>query len=76
MFNQVFLTKEDGGLEILEFNHRTGKNEFLERVRGRECECPVCRGRISEDLLVSGKRKYYSLRSLHNYWHLKRAIEG
>lgn len=38
------------------------------------CACPACEGRANPDLLKLGKREYVFLRTLHNYYHLKRAI--
>lgn len=38
------------------------------------CPCPACHGEANQDLLKIGKREYVFLRTLHNYYHLKRAI--
>lgn len=41
-----------------------------------DCDCPVCTSGEKNELLKLGKRKYVYLRSLHNYYHLKRAISA
>jgi len=40
------------------------------------CDCPVCRDGPNPELLQHGTRRYVYLRSLHNYWHLARAIRA
>ncbi len=39
------------------------------------CDCPVCREDASRLLHRTGKR-FINLRSLHNYYHLRRALEA
>jgi len=38
------------------------------------CPCPVCEGKVNNDLLKLGTRKHLLLRAIHNYYHLKKMI--
>lgn len=60
-------------------NSRAGRN--VERGGERisqplACDCPVCKSGESAELLQHGTRHHVYLRSLHNYWHLARAIRA
>ena len=47
------------------------------RMRIKEplpCDCPICIDR-PEDILISSPRQYMKLRSIHNYYHLRKTIQ-
>jgi len=39
------------------------------------CDCAVCKGQHKNDLVKLGKRRFVQLRAIHNYYHLKKAIQ-
>lgn len=76
MYNQI-LVCVDGQIEIVENHSRIYPHIHIpHELQGYQCDCPVCDGEISWEVRKIGKKKYIALRTLHNYWTLKRAIEA
>lgn len=76
VYNQVFYSQPFRCFSIAKSRDRTG---VLMSPSGRlseplPCDCPVCGGERNPDILKLGNREYIALRTLHNYWHLKRAL--
>lgn len=77
MYNQVFFSQPFKRYAIANSRDKSGLALPEERRlrQPRLCNCPACRGRRNPDIIKLGKRKYVFARTLHNYWHLKRALQ-
>jgi 7-cyano-7-deazaguanine tRNA-ribosyltransferase len=76
-YNELFYSNPFRRVGILEDKKDIkGKIPLARRIsKPLECDCPVC----AEDpslILGVGKRKNIQLRTLHNYYHLKKAFFG
>lgn len=72
IYNQVFYSDPFGSFKIPGKKDKNGYD--IKKTEYEICNCPVCKGKLHPSILKSGKRSYRLLRSVHNYWHLKRAI--
>lgn len=76
IYNQVFYSRPFRRFGIADSTDRTGIAMPAHRRLSEPlpCGCPACGGRSNPNILKRGHRKYIALRTLHNYWHLKRVI--
>lgn len=74
MFNVIFSSEPFKRHRIRPTRGASGQTKYIEEAF--VCSCPACGGRANPDLLKVGKREYVFLRTLHNYYHLKRAISS
>jgi 7-cyano-7-deazaguanine tRNA-ribosyltransferase len=78
MYNQVFYSRPFRRFAIAASQDKVGKALPSHRRLSEPlpCECPACEGKAHPDIIKFGQREYVRLRTLHNYWHLKRAVTG
>jgi 7-cyano-7-deazaguanine tRNA-ribosyltransferase len=76
MYNQIFYGPPFRHFSIAESEDHVGLAMSSDRRLSEPlpCDCPACGGEANPDVLKLGKRDYIALRTLHNYWHLKRAL--
>ena len=76
MYNQVFYSRPFRRFAIADSQDKVGAAMPPDRRLSSPlpCDCPACGGRADPDVLKFGCREYVRLRTLHNYWHLKRAL--
>jgi tRNA-guanine family transglycosylase len=77
MYNQIFYSRPFRRFSIAESEDHVGLAMSSDRRLSEPlpCDCPACGGEANPDVLRLGKRDYIALRTLHNYWHLKRALQ-
>lgn len=76
MYNQVFYSEPFRRFTIATSQDKVGL-AMPDRRRLHTplpCNCPVCDKNPDPDVLKFGRREYVFARTLHNYWHLKRAL--
>lgn len=78
MYNQVFYSRPFRRFAIAKSQDKVGTAMPSHRQLSNPlpCDCPACGGKANPDILKFGQREYIRLRTLHNYWHLKHAIEA
>jgi len=76
MYNQVFYSRPFRRFAIAESRDKVGAAMHSSRRLSKplSCDCPACGGRPNPDILKFGRREYVALRTLHNYWHLRRVL--
>jgi len=76
MYNQIFYSRPFRRFSIARSQDKVGQAMPSHRRLSEPlpCSCPACGGRANPDILKLGSREYIRLRTLHNYWHLKRAL--
>jgi len=76
MYNQIFYSRPFRRFAIAESQDKVGAAMPPDRRLSEPlpCDCPACGGKPNPDILKFGRREYIRLRTLHNYWHLKRAL--
>ena len=76
MYNQVFYSKPFRRFSLAESEDHVGAAMSSDRrlSKALPCDCPACGGEGNPDILKLGSREYIALRTLHNYWHLKRTL--
>jgi tRNA-guanine family transglycosylase len=76
MYNQIFYSQPFRRFAIEKSQDKVGAAMPSHRRLSKPlpCECPACGGEANPGVLKFGNRKYIALRTLHNYWHLKRAL--
>jgi tRNA-guanine family transglycosylase len=76
MYNQVFYSHPFRRFAIAASRDKVGVAMPSHRRLSDPlpCDCPACGGRANPNILRFGRREYVRLRTLHNYWHLKRTL--
>jgi len=76
MYNQVFYSHPFRRYSIAAEKLRPGaeKPQAAQLRVPLPCDCPICQGGRSADLVNIGRREHVFARTLHNFWHLKRAL--
>jgi tRNA-guanine family transglycosylase len=76
MYNQVFYSKPFRRFAISKSRDKVGTAmpDHRRLAEPLPCDCPACGGKANPDILKLGRREYVWLRTLHNYWHLKRVL--
>lgn len=76
-YNEILYNKPFRRYGILDPNGQTTGTIPVERCLDKPlpCDCPVCQ-RNSRDILRVGNRKHIRLRAVHNYFHMKWAIQA
>ncbi len=76
MYNQVFYSQPFRRFAIAASRDKVGAAmPHTRRLHAPlPCDCPICREGRNADVINFGSREYVFARTLHNYWHLKRAL--
>jgi len=74
MFNQLFYSDPFRRFILSTHRHDADANKPNRLHEPLPCTCPVCRGGVNTQLMLTGSRKYNHLRAIHNYFHLKQHI--
>ncbi len=76
MYNQVFYSQPFRRFAIAASQDKVGMAmpDHRRLSEPLPCDCPACGGKANPAILKFGRRKYVRLRTLHNYWHLKRVL--